>query len=331
MQRLLSPLYGRSPESSTSPTIPQSPTFPPVSPSLASSDHECLREERPGYFPDIGAFLKYSDLSNADLSFEPTWRNGRQAMVAPRTIIYVRDMSTSTRLNDRVMLVLRKTIDTGFTLTCLSFCKHTDLRIQRLSKTHRQVKSSTQATRISTAPARTQVPIVNNGQETGTKLQSVEVDLFHGRNIALSPQDDITLNCEELWNVELNVAIAVLGEVTPSSFKDVVGHVKQLFWDALDQAVNEDTGSAIVNHNQALLNSPSPAIAIVQPNKSRNQDRQGARSDGKTADRQGDRRDDLKRQHSGRHRRDSNGDSKSTTYRVEYDWRGNKRLVEKQR
>ena len=274
---------------------PQAPTIPTISPQVTPTEEQFPREARPGYFEDIGDFLTCNDASR---ELELTWTSGLQESISPQTIIYIKDKPANTRLSDRVMLVLRHSTDTGSSLTCLSFCRHPNRRTERLHKNHRRVNAPQQA-QIDGASPRPQGPVINNVGAASTKMRSVELDLYHNRNDALQPQPEITLNCEELWNVERGVKVAVLGEVTAASFKEVVKQVKDLFCEALDQAVRDDESSSHDNQGPAPSAMPAQPVAIEIPHRIRNRDRNTERAEGGRADPHRDHRTSPRRNDAG--------------------------------
>ncbi|KIW84410.1 hypothetical protein Z517_03660 [Fonsecaea pedrosoi CBS 271.37] len=104
--------------------------------------------------------------------------------------------------------------------------------LSTLYNTHRLVLPKV----LDTTLSQQQTPARTNSTEGGPTLRGAEVELYiNGFRL----KQGLTLNCEELWHVEREVDVAVLGEVTASSFKEVVAHVKQLFCDSLEQAVKE--------------------------------------------------------------------------------------------
>ncbi|KIW30452.1 uncharacterized protein PV07_06194 [Cladophialophora immunda] len=198
------------------------------------------RTVRPNHFHDLGDFIESTDTSNADRDSRITWASGYQERLTPGTIIYVKDKPGNSRINDTVMLVLRRSTDTQSSLTCLSFCAHRGRKLASLHKTHRLVVPPVQGPRTDPTLSRQQTPTSANTRGGGLNLEDAEVELYiNGFRL----KQELTLNCEELWNVEREVDVAVIGEVTASSFKEVVSHVKQLFVESLEQAVKDSQGA----------------------------------------------------------------------------------------
>ncbi|KIV83275.1 hypothetical protein PV11_05318 [Exophiala sideris] len=208
------------------------PVTPPHSP-----QQDVQRKPRAGHFKDLSRFMISTSTRHRE---EPQyflndlpWKLGHDANLEPGTIIYIRDKSDSTRICDRVMLVLRE--NTESSVTCLSFCWHPDLE-RREQKTHVPVKTEQAATpptpTTSPSAARSGAIVVD------PRRLAVEVEL-HLRKEMFSSQRDVYLNCEELWNVEREVDVAVLGQVPLSSFKLVCDVVTRLFSASLKKAIED--------------------------------------------------------------------------------------------
>lgn len=265
-------LSGSSPTSSA-PEVPPSPVSP--SPQLRCED----RRDRPEYFVDIGHFLETNNANNLHLR----WTPGYRARVTPRTIIYIKDDPPDTRISDRVMLVLCKNKDTESSVTCLPFCRHFDVKPETLHKTHRIVKEADpQSMGEATSPT-SRGPVVTNTRPSASKSRFVEVDLSNC-HVGSGPQPGLTLNCEEIWNVELNVNVAILGEVPASSFKEVVEDAKALFCTSLDQAAKDDEDPSAAYHSPTRT-STTP---IIETNRIRCESQQSKESGEKTRDRPSD-------------------------------------------
>ncbi|KAH0836107.1 hypothetical protein FOPE_04438 [Fonsecaea pedrosoi] len=190
------------------------------------------RPVRPNHFHDLTDFIESTDTSSAGGELRTTWASGHEERLTPGTIIHIKDKLANSRINDTVMLVLRRSTDTQSSLTCLSFCAHHGRKLSTLYNTHRLVLPKV----LDTTPSQQETPARTNSTDGGPTLRGAEVELYiNGFRL----KQGLTLNCEELWHVEREVDVAVLGEVTASSFKEVVAHVKQLFCDSLEQAVKE--------------------------------------------------------------------------------------------
>ncbi|EXJ75675.1 uncharacterized protein A1O5_00182 [Cladophialophora psammophila CBS 110553] len=198
---------------------------------------------RPNHFHDLDDFIECTDGSNSSRDLRFGWASGHEERLTPGTIVYIRDNLANSRINDTVMLVLRRSTDTQSSLTCLSFCAHRGRKLSSLYKTHRLVVPPAQPARTVTTSPRQPGPVIANTRDGGLNLRRVEVELYTN---GFRPKPELTLNCEELWNVEREVDVAVIGEVTAPSFREVIAHVKKLFCDSLDQAVDDgDDPSAV--------------------------------------------------------------------------------------
>ncbi|KIX00520.1 uncharacterized protein Z518_10660 [Rhinocladiella mackenziei CBS 650.93] len=254
--------HGRSPETNADTSLGSSNT-------TNTTNHIDSRSERPGHFPDIGKFLIINPQDqNAFSSDSLNWQLGHEANLHPRAVIYIQDKSVNTRINDRVMLVLRKNKG-GPSFTCLSFCWHNDLDFDEPSQTmtHRQAVSGGSRSRQLPPPqSQGRSPhshALDSDASIEPRLPSVEVELrVHGVS-GLQPH--IYLNCEALWNVEREVNVAVLGKVSVSSFKAVVEHVKRLFCESLDKAVHKAEHAAPKAEYSAHVPPVEPSRSTTAP------------------------------------------------------------------
>jgi hypothetical protein len=166
---------------------------------------------RNGKFPDISRFMVNPDI-NPPLPL--TYKVASVAGLKPGWIIYIRDQQS--RLDERVMLVLCPST-AGF--TCLSFCLHWPPASYR---DHWQVVASSAA----------------EDRNDTSRMGRMKVVLQpYGPEPQLSPQENITINIGDLWNVENEVNVAVLGFVKRRSMLEVVEAVKWRFCHSLDMAV----------------------------------------------------------------------------------------------
>ncbi len=168
---------------------------------------------RNGKFPDLAQFMVMPD----DTPPPPLrFRLASVVDLRPGWIIYIRDQQT--RLDQRVMLVLREST-AGF--TCVTFCLHWP---PASPNDHWKVCSST-------APE-------NRGESRRWNWLRVVLRPY-GREPRLAPRDDITVNISDLWNVENEVNVAVLGYVRERSMLKVVEAVKHHFRESLNQAMRD--------------------------------------------------------------------------------------------
>jgi len=232
---------------------------PPQGPS-----QDIPQQNRAGHFHDLSKFMASADKTHREdpqfLLNNLEWGLGHDAILVPGTIIWIKDKLASTRICDRVMLVLRK--NTQSSMTCVSFCWHADLWQRELQETHLQVvptnTDSPQSATSPTPPRPTASSPPNRGSGGSAVIMedlprsNVEVDLFL-KSQSFFPQSNVYLNCEELWNVEREVDVAVLGKVAGSSFRLVCDNAKGLFGASLDKAIRR-------------MRSPqSPSSPIVVP------------------------------------------------------------------
>ena len=79
-------------------------------------------------------------------------------------------------------------------------------------------------------------------------------------DLGFKPQPEIWLNVREIWNVDLLLAVAVLGKAEPQSFVSFIDKVKQVFCDTignLDQSPMPVRSMVLEQNNeQAVASSP---------------------------------------------------------------------------
>ena len=80
---------------------------------------------------------------------------------------------------------------------------------EKLCRTHRQVKAASPKGQLDIASSGPSAAVGNNIAESQTKLPTVHVDLSHHQDVVLTPRPEITLNCDERWNVASNIKAAV--------------------------------------------------------------------------------------------------------------------------
>lgn len=145
-----------------------------------------------------------------------TYKIASTADLKPGWIIYIRDPQS--RLDERVMLVLRKS---SASFTCLTFCLHWP---PASHLDHWQVYASS----------------VTEPRTENQRWARMRVVLQpYGPEPQLAPQENITINISDLWNVESEVNVAVLGFVKRRSLLEIIEAVKRHFCKSLDMAVRQ--------------------------------------------------------------------------------------------
>lgn len=167
---------------------------------------------RDGKFRKLSEFMQVDD---NDQSLHEGYKRIGFTNVRPGLIIHVSDEKS--RLDRRVMLVLRKST---MSFMCLTFCSHWP---PPSPEDHWRVCEEGKAK----AP----------GEDP--KMQPLEIVLQpHGRaSPKVSPEGGVTINIQDIWNVENEVNVKVLGEATSSSLPSLAKAVKQRFCANLDEAV----------------------------------------------------------------------------------------------
>ena len=177
-------------------------------PSRLSASH------RDGKFRNLSEFMK---VGKDDKSVREGYKAIGVTNIQPGHIIHVCDEKS--RLDRRVMLVLRRST---MSFTCLTFCAHFP---PPGPEDHWRVCDEGKAQESIEDPKL-------------SKLQPLEVVLQpYGRASRVSPEPDVTINIQDIWNVENEVNVKVLGEVVGSSLPRLVKAIKTLFSQNLDGAV----------------------------------------------------------------------------------------------
>ena len=174
---------------------------------------------REGKFSELSKFLVIPEGETAPAL---TPKPASLADLKPGQITYIHDQSS--RLDRRVMLVLRKPKRSG--ITCLTFCHH-HCDLAELED-HWGVCGS--------EPAR--------GSEEFESLTSLQVILkphYHNAKI-YQPQRDITINIWDIWNVENTVNVVVLGRADGKSMRSLAEEVVSLFETSVEEDVRRPGG-----------------------------------------------------------------------------------------
>lgn len=175
-----------------------------------------------------GKFRDLSEFMEVDNNEKALWQ-GYKAIgitnIRPGLIIHISDERS--RLDRRVMLVLRKS---SMSFMCLTFCSHFP---PPEPDDHWRVCDEGKA----------KVPIQDQKLK---ELQALEVVLQpYGRSTSrVSPEADVTVNIQDIWNVENEVNVKVLGEVVSSALPPLFKAIKELFCQNLDKAVTPSEGVA---------------------------------------------------------------------------------------
>ena len=183
-----------------------------------------LSESQPGHFPDLSKFAR-CDRDGVHLEGHDA-ENARSAALTPGDIIRIRDVDSNSRLHNRVMLVIRaNTSGSSYSLTCLTFCRHSVRR--------------TIASEFADNHAR--VICARTGHVRPDDV-SPHLKVFVGRDdLGFIPEPEVWLNIREIWNVDLQLAVAVLGEADPRSLTTLLDHVKTVFCNTIGN--NRVTGT----------------------------------------------------------------------------------------
>jgi hypothetical protein len=151
-------------------------------------------------------------VSDDDESLSEGYNAIGTADARPGMIVHIRDEKS--RIDRRVMLVLRESKPS---FMCLTFCSHA---LSPCEKDHWRVWSEG-----------------TPGEDA--RLTALEVVLQpHGQSSSkVSIQPCITINTQELWNVENEVPVKLLGEVAPNALRELSKEVKRLFSEKMDEAI----------------------------------------------------------------------------------------------
>lgn len=236
-------------------------SFPP-DPGEGSSTPAATSGLREGKFTTLASFFSTAD---EGLQRVAHYAPATQAELAPGSIIHIKDnkAGVESRIHNRVMLVVRT--NAPVSMTCYSFCKHDPpLSSPNDSRSHWLVYQT------GTPPQ----------AENPAGLQPLEAYLHYG----LSPKSDITINLRDPWNVEYEVEIAKLGNLTSSAYKAVRCCINELFCDespgspmALEArrvAVKKYQGGTEMKKSKSAPGEgngqqKSPKLVTVKPNQGR--------------------------------------------------------------
>ncbi|KAK4904821.1 hypothetical protein LTR66_017863, partial [Elasticomyces elasticus] len=164
--------------------------------------------ERPGKFGDINCFIDLDDEAlDEKYRRQFKYKPASQVGPCPGMIIYVDDKKREdSRIDQRVMLIFR--VYTGGKMQCVSFCLHDPpFFTPEEQDTHLQV--------VSCQPAAT------------SELATIEASLLLGKaKLGLCP--DISINLQEIWFVDYDVRVAVLGKLTTAGWLTAWSKIKEL-------------------------------------------------------------------------------------------------------
>lgn len=158
-----------------------------------------------------------------------------------RDIVHIREEEQQdSRINNRVMLVLRKTDDS---FTCLQFCRHPEATFT--GKYHSPVTTS-------------QVQAGASARTSSEALPAVQITLLDWNDTAHEPQQHIFLDLRGTWNVETagRITFAKLGYINVDCWEDVRIRAAQIFAKSLKVPWPPST-----NDSQS---SRQPVVTIVQ-------------------------------------------------------------------
>lgn len=150
---------------------------------------------KPGKFHALQDFITFDDDSPLHRT---SYRLAHELDLQPGHIFHVGD-STSSRIDKRVMLMIKAHCHSN--ITCIAFCAHTD-ESDFVPGIHRQAQQYT------ADPNR--VEVHQHGLRRQTHEGIVELSLPRASRLS----EGITVNIHEMWNVEREVQVKVLGRVS---------------------------------------------------------------------------------------------------------------------
>jgi hypothetical protein len=171
-------------------------------------------ETTSGHFADLSKFAVCLT-QGASLETGTTIRPASGAGLAAGHIIRLHDGEYS-RLHNRIMLVIRT--DRGGSsnsMACLSFCKH--------------------GSEVSWSPgfAREHASVHDargDGQTQQARSNMAQLKVYAGEGAMESRlEPGVWVNIREIWSVDLNVRVAVLGRANKDTFSSLLDKVKELF------------------------------------------------------------------------------------------------------
>ena len=173
---------------------------------------------REGRFDDLSKFVN-TDVETLN-TIRERYRPVTAAELRPGSVIHVRDNNPSeTRLHHRIFLV--KAMNPP-SMICYSFCFHDPELTKHDALIHWRVAQKEKL-----------LP-----QDASAGFSSLEVYLHYNASL----QSNITINLRDPWNVEYNVYVAKLGEVTDAAWENVRKRINQIFtWD---EQLSDSVGSA---------------------------------------------------------------------------------------
>ena len=177
-----------------------------------------------GKYPDIFTFMQEPSKrgSGCQLIPRPTGEIYDLNANPAGKIIYIRDHELSP-LHDRVMVVLRLRPSS---YTCLTFCFH---EIPEERSDHWSVSKPQEQHRRSSNEDYNVLEVVLRPYSTEGEI---------------APKPNITTNIQDVWNVEKEVSVVILGHVHPISMKRLIEQHKRLYCQSLDAAVPGGAHSA---------------------------------------------------------------------------------------
>lgn len=157
---------------------------------------------REGKFSDLGTFLDAEEATIANFEHRPA----KSAGIRPGSIIHIHDQNPESRIHDRVLLVKSTN---SYCMICFSFCRHRPCIMESDAPIHWRAVAKGK-------PYQKDHPL---------GLGALEMYLPYG----LSPHEEVTINLRDPWNVEWDVSVAKLGEVTGDAWAEVRKEMIKIF------------------------------------------------------------------------------------------------------
>lgn len=200
---MMNNIFGRS----SGPSLDQTPNITIDTPHTPPHEHDDSTSLRPGKFVNVHHFARPEGQEASPASPEYLSALSLGRICAP-CIVHIKDKDPTSRIHDRIMLIIRDTSSTS--LTCLSFCKHSATLIHNKHCIDHAKLISEPGTNTGAPP---QSPLISYGDPS----DYFELHVSLGwSGCKLNPVDDAYLNLMEIWNIESNqdVKFAVLGQAT---------------------------------------------------------------------------------------------------------------------
>ena len=188
-------------------------------------------EQRPGHFQDLSKFARCHTQESMLLGGGDA-TSPQHAGLVPGHIIHIRDvhdiddrLRSESRLHNRVMLVIRTNYSSGApSLTCLTFCQHEKKTFISPHFVARHACVKCAHTGHGTEAANNDISQLRVVVERKDWMSAPPPVVW-----TFTPEPDVWLNIREIWNVDVELAVAVLGEAEPDSFRTILEQVVDVF------------------------------------------------------------------------------------------------------